>query len=39
MGLKRIEKIRKEEIRARAGVAKIWRENKRSETEMVRTCG
>ena len=38
MGIKRIEKIRNEEIRASAGVANI-RGNKRSDTDMVRTCG
>ena len=44
MGIKRIEKIRNGEIRARAGVANIcgkirqW-ENNTSKTEMVRPCG
>ena len=33
MGIKRIEKITNEEIRARAGVANI------GETELVRLCG
>ena len=35
MGIKRIEKIKAEEIRARAGVAKISEQNKRSDTEMI----
>ena len=37
MGMKMIEKIRNEEIRARVGVANI--SQRTSETEMIRTCG
>ena len=37
IGIKRIEKVRNEEIRARAGVANIS-EKIRSQTQMVRTC-
>ena len=39
MGIKRIENIRNEEIRASVGVADIREKIKRSETEMVRPCG
>ncbi len=39
MGIKRIEKIRNEEITARAGVANTREKIKRSDTEMVRPCG
>ena len=39
MGIKRIEKIRNEEITARAGVANTSQKIKRSETELVGPCG
>ena len=40
VGIKRIAKIRSEEIRARTGRCdKHELENKRSETDMVRPCG
>ena len=39
MGIKRIEKIRNEEIRAREDVAKISKKNKRSENDIVRPYG
>ena len=39
MGIKRIEKITNEEIRARAGVANISQKIREAETEMVRPCG
>ena len=39
MGIKRIQKFRVEEIRARAGVANISETIRYSDTEMVRTCG
>ena len=35
MGIKRIEKIRTEEIRVRAGATNISEKNQRSESEMV----
>ena len=37
MGTKRIEKIRTEEIRPRAGVANKSEQNERSDTEIIRT--